>query len=49
MSNLKEIERLVNQLPDTDPYKKLLSEIHQTLGWFYEWFQKLEETICKEI
>jgi hypothetical protein len=48
MSNLKEIESLVNILNDNDPLKKLLNEIHQTLEWFYQWFQKLEEEISKE-
>ena len=48
MANLKNIEALVNLLDDKDPLKKLLSEIHQTLEWYYEWFQNLEEEISKE-
>ena len=48
MANLKNIEALVNLLDDKDPLKKILSEIHQMLEWFYEWFQNIEESISKE-
>ena len=48
MASLKNIEQLVNLLEDTDPLKEILSEIHQTLEWFYEWFQKLGEEISTE-
>ena len=48
MSQLKTIAQLVKILDDKDPLKKILNEIHQTLEWYYEWFQKIEEAISKE-
>lgn len=48
MAQLKTISELIGQLDDADPHKKILSEIHQTLEWFYEWLQKIEEAISKE-
>jgi len=49
MSKLKEIESLVNLLDDNDPLKKLLSEIHQTLERFCEWFEKKKEPTHEEL
>ena len=48
MTNLKNIDALVKMLDDNDPLKKILSEIQQTLEWYYQWFQNLEEKISKE-
>ena len=48
MTQLKELEELINKTNDIDSLKKTLREMHQILGWFYEWFQKIEEAISKE-
>ena len=48
MTQLKELGELINKTDDIDSLKKTLKEIHQVLGWFYEWLQKIEEAISKE-
>ena len=48
MTQLKELERLINEIDDKESFIKALKEMHQVLGWFYEWFQKIEEAISTE-
>jgi len=48
MTQLKELEKLINEIDDKESFIKALKEIHQVLCWLYEWLQKIEEAISKE-
>jgi len=48
MSQLKHLEQLIDNADSIITIKKVLVEIHQVLGWFYEWLQNIEEKISKE-
>jgi len=48
MTQLKELEKLINEIDDKESFLKALKEMLQVLCWFYEWLQKIEERISKE-
>jgi len=48
MSQLKHLERSIDSVDSIITIKKILIEIHQVLGWFYEWLQNIEEKISME-
>ena len=48
MTQLKELERLINEIDDKETFIKALKEMLQVLCWLYEWLQKIEESISKE-